>query len=117
MESTNFNEMSPHDELKYGGTQYVLALPGDSYIAYTSNLSGNIGLKDMTAGMYDFKWYDITNGTTIVQKNVGVVDGDHTWTKPASIANDVAVYVKRVRTSKWIPPPKREIDLSTTSKK
>ena len=42
-ESTNFNEMAPHDELKNGGTQYVLAAPGDSYIAYASALSGFVG--------------------------------------------------------------------------
>ena len=36
MESTNFNEMSPHNELKHADTEYVLAVPGSSYIAYTS---------------------------------------------------------------------------------
>lgn len=31
MESTTFNAMSPHDELRHDGTQYVLALPSKSY--------------------------------------------------------------------------------------
>lgn len=37
-ESIDFQQMSPHDELGFGGTQYVLARPGRSYIAYSSQL-------------------------------------------------------------------------------
>jgi hypothetical protein len=43
-ESTDFQKLSPHDELAFAGTQYVLARPGGSYIAYASKLQGNIGL-------------------------------------------------------------------------
>lgn len=95
MELTNFNEMSPHDELRYGGTEYVLALPGDSYIAYASALSGDIGLRDMTAGLYNFNWYDIISGTTVVETNISVAEGDQTWRKPADIGNELAVYIIR----------------------
>jgi hypothetical protein len=95
MESTNFNEMSPHDALKHGGTKYVLARPGESYIAYASALSGDIGLQDMTAGIYTFTWFDVIDGTTVVQNNVSVAAGDRTWRKPASIGNELAVYITR----------------------
>jgi len=95
-ESTNFNEMAPHDELRYGGTEYVLAQPGESYIAYTSNLSSNIGLKSMSSGTYRFKWYDVTNGNTIIQDNVNLNAGDQTWNKPKGIGKEIAVYVKRI---------------------
>jgi hypothetical protein len=95
MESTNFNEMSPHDALKHGGTKYVLARPGESYIAYASALSGNIGLQDMTAGIYTFQWFDVINGTTVLQNNVSVAAGDRTWKKPAGIGNELAVYITR----------------------
>jgi hypothetical protein len=87
--------MAPHDELRYGGTEYVLASPGNSYIAYASSLLDEIGLRDMTAGTYQFTWYDIVNGTTVVQRNVYVVAGDQTWTKPAGIGTELAVYIKR----------------------
>ena len=96
-QNTNFNEMAPYDELKYGGTKYVLALPGNSYIAYASNLSGGIGLRNMTAGKYDFNWYDIKSGNMIIQKKVSVSAGDHSWTKPASIGRELAVYIRRIR--------------------
>ena len=41
-ESTNFNEMMPRDDLKFGGTTYVLAKPGESYIAYAPALTGSL---------------------------------------------------------------------------
>ena len=94
-QSTDFNHMAPHDELKYGGTEYVLALPGYSFIAYASNLSGGIGLRNMTDGNYDLKWYDITNGNTITQTNVSVPAGDQIWPKPLGIGDELAVYIKR----------------------
>jgi hypothetical protein len=110
MESTDINEMAPHDELAFGGTLYVLANPGDSYIAYASSLSGDMGLKGMTAGSYDLKWYDVTNGATVIQEDVVVGSGDQTWTKPGSIGNELALYVKRV-SSVPDPPPEAPTDL------
>jgi len=95
-ESTNFNEMSPHDELRYGGTKYVLALPGTSYIAYTPALRGKIGLRNMTAVNYEFRWFDCATGKQVLHTEVAVAAGDQTWSKPASIGNEVAVYIRRV---------------------
>jgi hypothetical protein len=95
MESTNFNEMAPHDELKYGGTKYVLASPGNSYIAYASALSESIGVKNMSAGTYSFKWYDVTNGIIVTQNAVSIAAGDQTWAKPEPIGNELAVYITR----------------------
>ena len=95
-ESTDFYDMSPHDELKYGGTEYVLAQPGKSYIAYASELEGEIGLKDMTRGQYEFVWFDCATGKEVVKKNVIVAAGEQMWYKPAGISNELAVYIKRV---------------------
>jgi hypothetical protein len=95
-ESTNFYRMSPHDELKHGDTKYVLALPGDSYIAYTPQLRGKIGLRDMTAGTYELHWFDCATGKQVTQTKVNVGAGDQTWSKPRGIGNELAVYVKRI---------------------
>ena len=95
-ESTNFNEMAPHDELKHGGTEYVIALPGSSYIAYASNLSGDIGLKDMTAGAYTFNWFDCVTGKSVTRTNVQVAAGDQTWPKTGGIGNELAVHIKLI---------------------
>ncbi|MHC4743642.1 MAG: apiosidase-like domain-containing protein [Planctomycetota bacterium] len=93
-ESTNFDEMAPHDELAFAGTKYVLAQPGETYIAYSPNLSGNIGLKDLKAGTYDFRWFDCATGKEVVQRKVKVTAGDQSWEKPAGIGRELAVHIK-----------------------
>jgi len=95
-EFTNFNQMSPHDELRFAGTQYVLALPGDSYIAYAAELKGEIGLKNMTAGMYEFRWFDCVTGKQVIQVKVNVAAGSQSWAKPDGIGSQLAVYIKRI---------------------
>ncbi|MHC4558636.1 MAG: hypothetical protein ACYS80_15200 [Planctomycetota bacterium] len=95
-ESTNFNEMSPHDELRFAGTKYVLAQPGGSYIAYAPELQGNIGLKNTRAGLYKFRWFDCVTGEEFTQENVSVVGGNQSWDKPRSIGNELAVYIRRI---------------------
>ncbi|MFH1225543.1 MAG: DUF2341 domain-containing protein [Candidatus Diapherotrites archaeon] len=95
MEGTNFNEMAPHDELKFGGTEYVLAKPGDSYIAYASALSGNMGIKGMGAGTYSLKWLDTAAGTTATETKT-ISSGNQEFAKNAAIAgNEVALYIKK----------------------
>jgi len=95
-ESTNFNEMAPHDELKYAATDYVLALPGDSYIAYASDRSGAIGIRDMTAGTYAFTWLDPVTGATSRREDVAVGAGARAWEPPAGFGEEVAVWVTKV---------------------
>ncbi len=92
-ESTDFNRMSPHDELKYAGTQYVLAAPGSSYIVYASKPSDDVGLKDMSSGVYSFTWFDCVTGNTVTQDSVSIGSGDQAWSKPAGIGNEMAVYI------------------------
>ncbi len=95
MQATNFDEMAPHDELKFGGTEYVLADPGNAYIAYASALAGDLGIRNIMQGTYDFTWYDVTNGTSVLQTGVVVGSGDQTWRKPGGIGDELAVYIRR----------------------
>jgi predicted amidohydrolase len=104
-ESTNFSVMSPHDELKFAGTEYVLALPGNSYIAYASALSGNMGIKDMASGIYNLRWYDCVTGSTVTQTNVDVSAGNQSWAKPSGIGNEVALYIVRIGDGTMNNPP------------
>jgi len=94
-ETTNFNEMSPHDDLAFAGTKYVLAKPGDSYIAYAPNLDGKIGLKGLKAGRYDLRWFDCATGKEVVQKALKVAAGNQTWTRPNRIGKELAVHIRR----------------------
>ena len=73
----------------------MVANPGDSYIAYTYDYSGPMGIKSMTAGTYDLKWFDTVDGDTVIQTGVSVPTGDVTWNKPNSMSNEIALYIKR----------------------
>ena len=95
MEQTDFHKMKPREDLAAGSTKWVLANPGDSYIAYTYNCSGPMGLRSMIAGTYDLKWYDTVDGDMVLQTGVSVSSGDATWSKPDSIGSEVALYIKR----------------------
>ena len=95
MEQTDFYRMKPRDDLASGSTKWVLANPGDSYIAYSYDYSGPLGLKSMTAGTYDLKWFDTVDGDMVTQTDVAVSSGDVTWIRPDSIGKEVALYIKR----------------------
>ncbi|MHC4584399.1 MAG: hypothetical protein ACYS3N_07690 [Planctomycetota bacterium] len=95
-ESTNFNEMSPHDELAFAGTKYVLARPGFSYIAYAPDLQGEIGLKDMRRGTYEFRWFDCVTGKEARQAGVNIKAGNQSWKKPRRIGAELAVYIRLI---------------------
>lgn len=94
LEQTDFHKMKPRDDLAAGSTKWILANPDASYIAYTYDYSGPMGVQGMMAGRYDFVWFDPVDGDTVTQKDVSVSSGDVTWTKPDSIGNEVALYIK-----------------------
>lgn len=95
MEQTDFHKMKPTDTLAAGSTKWVLANPGESYIVYTYKYSGPMGLKGMTAGTYDLKWFDTVDGDEVTQTGVSVSAGDVTWDKPDSVDSEIALYVRR----------------------
>jgi len=95
MEATDFNTMAPHDELAAAGTEYVLADPGHSYIAYTSDGSADIGLKVMPAGSYTLRWFDCVTGESTVHRGVAVAAGEQSWKKPQRLGAEVAVHITR----------------------
>jgi hypothetical protein len=94
-QSTDFHEMEPRDDLRAGATEYVLAKAGESYIAYASALSGEIGLRGMAAGAYDLTWFDCATGATVAQRGVLVAEGERSWARPPGIGPELAVYVRR----------------------
>jgi len=91
----NLREMAPHDELAAGDTQYVLANPGQQYVAYSSHSTGRMGLKDMKAGTYSFHFYDCAANRHAPQVFLEVSAGDHTWDVPAGFGPEVAVNIRR----------------------
>ncbi len=85
--------LEPHDELAYAGTQYVLAKPGESYVIYSSRAGEGVGLKNMKAGRYSFRWLDCVSGKTVVQESVSVAGAECAWARPEQIGEEAAVYI------------------------
>ena len=94
MESTDFTQMAPRDDLAFDGTQYTLADPPNSYILYASALAGQIGVRGIQSGQYDFRWYDIPTGTVVEQTGVAVTGGDVSWPSPQGVGAELAVSIQ-----------------------
>ena len=95
MEQTDWHTMRPHDHLAAGATKWVLANPGTSYIAYSYDCAGPMGLKDLAAGTYDLLWFDTVSGRMVKQPGVRVAAGGASWNKPESLGREIALYVRR----------------------
>ena len=95
MEQTDFYQMSSNDALAAGSTKWVLARPGESYIAYTYDYWGPMGLKSVHAGTYDLLWFDPQSVAQVEQKSVPVKTSSPSWSKPATLGNEIALYLKR----------------------
>ena len=93
-EATDFYRMAPHDELAEAGTQWVLAAPGSSYIAYAENLTGQMGIKGVPGGVYDLTWLDCASGRTVLERAVRVSGSAH-FAKPDKIGTWCAVWVRK----------------------
>jgi hypothetical protein len=95
MEQTDFYRMTPRSDLKCSSTRYVLASDAGTYIAYSDNVTQNMGLRNMQVGTYLLRWFDTTNGDTVEQV-VAVTAGDQAWPRPNEIGPEAALYVKRL---------------------
>jgi len=95
MESASFKKCAPRDELKHAGTEYVLARPPETYLAYAADAGGRLGLKGLTAGWYDLHWFDPRTGASAVSRAVRVTAGDQSWEPPAGIGPEVALWLER----------------------
>lgn len=97
MESADFRALRPRDDLAFAGTRHVLARPGDSYVAYAAAPAALIGLRDMTAGRYDLRWFDPATGAGVERRGVEVAAGDRAWRKPAHFGDEVALHVRAAK--------------------
>jgi hypothetical protein len=94
-ESIDFYGMVPHDELGHGSAEYVLAVPGENYIVYSSHVNDPIGIKDIPAGTYDFMWYDPITGQRVEQTGVELSQGSYVWTKPQEFGSELSLHILR----------------------
>ncbi len=91
----SLNTMVPRNDLKYGNTKFVLAVPGQSYVAYSDQASGNLGVRGLTSGTYNLKWLDTVDGSTVVQNGVAVTTSSRAFLRPSSVQLEAALYIAK----------------------
>jgi hypothetical protein len=91
----SLNKMVPRNNLKFGNTKFVLAVPGQSYVAYSDQASGNLGVQGLTSGTYNLKWLDTVDGSTVVQNGVAVTTAATAFLRPSSIQLEAALYIAK----------------------
>ena len=95
MESIDFNEMAPHDELISSGKGYVLANPGNSYIVYLPT-GGSVNL-NLDNKRYRVWWYNPRTGGNMQTGTVNYIQGPgniQIGNSPTDINKDWAAYIK-----------------------
>ncbi|NLX15138.1 MAG: hypothetical protein GXY44_16020 [Phycisphaerales bacterium] len=91
MEATRFNETSPRNDLKRAGTMYVLADPGNVYLAYGLDVDGLSLL--MEEGIYAIRWYNPINGQWVDAGRQAVQAGPQRFVKPSGIDGELVLYI------------------------
>lgn len=92
-ESIPFNRMAPNDDLKHGGTQWVLANPEiGQYILYAHNNPSTLGIRNLQKGTYTLTWFDPATGRQNRVNRV-IAEGNAAFDKPTSIQDDVVLYI------------------------
>jgi len=95
MEQTDFYRMQPKDDLAAGSGKWVLAFEGQSYIVYTYDYTGRMGIKSLPVGEYDLLWFDPVSGEQVSQTSTVTTSGEKLWEKPGNFGREVALYIKR----------------------
>ena len=91
MESIRLNETSPRDDLARGSTDYVLANPGEVYLAYGDSGS-SLGV-NVEAGNYLVQWYDPVDCDRICEGVRQLSAGDQSFIKPTGIGDEAVIYL------------------------
>ena len=94
MESTSLSALSPHDEVRFGSTKWVLAEPAHRlYVLYSNASPQGLGVTNLPAGTYRLDWFDPASGTR-VQSTQTVQGGNVSFAKPPAIGPEAALYLR-----------------------
>lgn len=93
-EATDFYTMTPRDELKLGDSKYVLADAGRSYIAYSDQSIGGLGVRELPAGRCEITWLDCQTGATVHELKVLAPGGDQLFQKPNTLGPECAAWIR-----------------------
>jgi len=88
--------LEPHDRLAAGRTEYVLARPGEAYVAYSSDAAGELGLRDVEPGPYALRWLDCATGRAATGTVAHAAPGPLALRVPAGLGPEVALELRRL---------------------
>ena len=88
-EAAPLADVMPMDFTALGATEYVLANPGGTYVAYTAS-NGSLGISNLPAGQPVVRWLDTVSGETVTAV-INVSGGDTFLTRPAGFGGEVAL--------------------------
>jgi hypothetical protein len=97
MERTEFYRIYSDDSLAAASTRWVMASPGDCYIAYSYDCMDAMGLRQLAAGAYSLLWFDPISGKFVEADAKVSAAGSAEWRKPDGFGPEVALYIKRGR--------------------
>ena len=81
-ESIPFNTLAPADDLRHGGTRWVLANPDQGrYLLYSPDNPANLGVKNISAGTYALRWFDPATGVEKTSEET-IKQGASTFARP-----------------------------------
>jgi CubicO group peptidase (beta-lactamase class C family) len=115
-EASDFTSLSPHDELAAAKTQWVLADPGRSYIAYSEDLTGAMGVQGLAPGAYEVRWLDCATGK-MHHEVTRIEQGQSTFARPPAIGNWCAASLRRVSAGNEATAPARSDSPASTAKR
>lgn len=95
LERSDFGSLAPHDEIALGDTDWVLASPGERWVAFSSHTEAGLGLRGLPAGTYSLDWMDCADGREFRQYSVTLGAGDQVFERPATIGPEAVVCVRR----------------------
>jgi hypothetical protein len=95
-EATEFFGLQPRDDLGLADTEYLLAAPGETYIAYASKQKGQMGVKGLFEGPFRLSWFDCVSGE-LTTGQVEMGSKNQVWDVPSHLGSEVALYITRLK--------------------
>ena len=91
------HRLAPADDRGYAETRWMLAAPGEAYLAYASDLEpgGAMGVSDLEAGDWALTWFDPATGIAEDQR-ISHAGGDAAWPAPGNFGAETALLVTRI---------------------
>lgn len=98
MAETDFLRMRPAPTLISGDTAFLLAEPGQGFVAYAKQSARRVGVRGLAPGHYELHWFDPASGLQYAEQFLQAAVGDALLPVPVEFNDDVVVFARRIAT-------------------